>query len=127
MARIAFKLYDPSNSYTYNMEINPNDSGTPILKNNFTYMVPTASTDGPIISQGVRELRRLEYSGTLLTESQYNNMLLFSAREYPWHITDDLGRKFEVMNETFEPKRALAPYNPWRHDYTWSLVVIRSF
>ena len=127
MARVAFKLHDPDSSETYNMEINPNDSGTPTMRNTYNYQTPTAGTNGPIISQGVRELRKLDYSGTLLTENQYNQMLLFSAREYPWHITDDLGRKFAVMCESFEPKRIPSISHPWRHDYTWNLIVIKAF
>lgn len=59
MARVAFKFYDPDNAYTYNMEINPNDSGTPTMRNTYNYQTPTAGTNGPIISQGVRKLGRV--------------------------------------------------------------------
>ena len=126
MARIAFELYDPLNDYTYSMEVNPNSSNSLGSKSNYNYMAPTASIDGPIISQGMHEVRKLELSGSFLSENQYNQMLLFSARDYPWHLTDDLGREFRVICESFDPKRMKNQVYPWYHEYSWTLIVIET-
>lgn len=125
MARVAFRLRDPSNNYIYNMEINPLESNSPGVQANLNYMKPTASFSGPIIAQGLDEVQKLEFSGTILAENQFNNMLLFSALDYPWEVRDDLGRQWEVMCESFQPKRVKSLTYPWRHEYSWTLIVVR--
>ena len=50
------------------------------------------------------------FSGILLSESQYNDMVTWMNKEYPVTLTDDLGQASLVYLESLEYSRAPKPY-----------------
>ena len=124
MARVAWVLEDLVTNETYSWEINPKDLTLPRRKS-LSY-VATAAPGGRVVAyEGRDEPRKMTYSGTILTEEQYDNLTTWFEKRNLLKLTDDLGREYGVYITSFEIQRSFhsAQY-PWRHNYSGEMLLI---
>lgn len=108
---------DPVTSAGYTFIINPSEGGSPSYEKNIQYQ-NTAAPDGKVLSfEGRDNPKRLEFSGVLFTEAEYDAFVEWWDKRYQVVITDDLGRTFTILIESFVPKRERAVHSPWKHSY----------
>lgn len=124
MARVAWKLEDLSTSEAYYWEINPKDWSLPHRKN-LTYAT-TAAPGGRVVAfEGRDEPRKATYSGTVLTEGQYNNLVYWFSKRHQMKLTDDLGNEYFVYITAFDIQRSFHSATfPWRHSYNGEMLII---
>lgn len=121
---VKWQFYDPSLAETYVFAINPNEDGTPGYKKNFSYRATSAPNGNVVMFEGRADPRRGQFSGVLLDEAQLNALTLWYEKRSQITVTDDLGRTFSIVVESFEPKRRWSVSHPWRHDYSMSYVIV---
>lgn len=117
---IRWTFTDPTGATptTYLFEINPSDGGSPALKKNVIFK-NTAAPDGKtLIYEGRDDPATFTFSGTLLTQTQYNAFQTWFLKRQQILLTDDLGRSYYIYITAFTPKRTRAANNPWKHTYT---------
>lgn len=103
---------------SYEFEINPSDGGSPQYKKQIINR-STCATDGQVIVQEGRDQpNETSFSGTILTEEMYNEMVSWFNKRHQIKVTDDLGREFFIYITAFEPRRVRAVQHPWKHAYT---------
>lgn len=115
---VRWTFEDPVAMTTYTFEINPLDGGSPSRTKNFGTENTLAPGGNVVIYEGQRPILTQEFSGTILTQDHYVAFVVWWEKSYPIRITDDLGRTFDVVFESFEPKRVYSPSRPWKHTYT---------
>lgn len=130
MARIAWVFTDPTDASTYEFPINPNADGSLQYEKQINYKNTTAPDGKTLIYEGLDQPKATSFSGTILTEDQYNAMVLWFNKRHQIQLVDDLGRIFMIYITGFKPQRKLSRTYPWRHDYTvdytivdWSVVI----
>jgi hypothetical protein len=126
MARIAWRFEDPLDGSILYAQINPNDGASPTFQKTLTKMTTTAPGGAAttLVFEGSDAPIQFDFSGTLLTQDQYNFYYNAWAKRHPILLTDDLGRTFRVYFEAFNPKRVRSANYPWRHTYDATAVVI---
>lgn len=124
--RIGWKFEDPVEGTTEIMEINPNEGASPTYQKNLTKATSTAPGAGAqaLIFEGTDQPVQFDFSGIILTKTQYEFLYRAWSKRHPVRLTDDLGRTFTIYFETFSPTRKLSKTYPWRHEYHASTVVI---
>lgn len=124
MAVVKWRFEDPVLLETYIFEVNPNDGGSPQYAKNLIY-TNTSAPDGAVIAfEGREKPKVLEWSGILLTEDQFNAYVEWYLKKYQIIVTDDLGREFSVIIESFAPKRQRAVHYPWKHSYSVKATIV---
>lgn len=124
-ARVAWVLTDLSMATptTYSWEVNPKELSIPRRKN-ISY-ANTAAPGGRVLAyEGRDEARKLTYSGTILTEEQYNNLTEWFEKRNLLRLTDDLDREFGVYILSFDVQRVRSTRYPWRHSYSGEMLLI---
>lgn len=124
MAVVRWTFEDPVTSETYEFLLNPREGGTPTLEKNMVY-TNTAAPDGRVlVFEGRQRHQEGEFSGTVLTEEQYDAMVYWFGKRNQIYMTDDLGRTLTIYITRFEAKRIRAATVPWKHEYTCNYVVM---
>jgi hypothetical protein len=119
-----WSFFDPNTNTTYSFEINPNAGGSPGRSRKLTY-TPTASAQGKTLAfEGRADPQRCDFSGVVLTEAQYNAFDTWAQISNQVRITDDLGRQFWIVIESWLPKRERARHYPWKHSYEAKAVIV---
>lgn len=118
-----WNLWDPYLNENYRLEVNPNEEDID-RKRNFTFDKTASPLGTPVIYEGTADPAQITLSGTLLTEAQYNAMDAWSQKKYQFMVTDDLGRNRWMVSSEWQPKRKWAINHPWRHDWTWTLLLV---
>lgn len=127
MAFVRWTFYDPTVDETYQVEVNPKDGFTPGIERTFTKKPTSAPTEGRvIIFEGGRKPQDVEWTGTILTEAYLDALTDWAGRNHQIRVSDDLGRQFWILFESFVPKRAATRNYPWRHTYTAKATVFAS-
>jgi hypothetical protein len=115
---------DPATGDAYTFEINPNTDGSPQFKKTVTYQSTAAADGGLILFEGRDAATTLSFSGTILTQAQYNAMIRWFGKRHQVIFTDDLGRITTIYITAFSPKRKFTRSNPWRHEYSVEALVL---
>lgn len=116
-------LTDPQGNTT-TLEKNPEEGGSPEYAKTFTTDGTLEPNAGPaIIWQGQDEVPRSSVTGTILTESHYNQLLTWYRKDAELILVDDLDREFLIVLTAFRPKRPWSRH-PWRHGYTLDWLVL---
>lgn len=124
MAVVKWRFYDPVTLDEYIFEVNPNDGGSPQYAKNIVYS-NTSAPDGLVIAfEGREKPQTLEWSGILLTETQFNAYVEWYQKKYQVRVTDDLGREFFLIIESFSPQRQRAVHHPWKHSYNVKATIV---
>lgn len=121
---VRWDFYDPVEAETYELELNPNEGGSPSFKKTFTYANTSAPNGKTIIFEGQDEIQKLEWSGVILTQSHYDKYVEWYQKRRQIRITDDLGRVYWVYLEAFTPTRVRARSHPWKHNFQVTAVIL---
>lgn len=124
MARIAWTLTDPVTAATYDLEINPNQGGTPSYNKNIQYQA-TAAPDGKVLMfEGRDEPKTMSVSGVILSQTLLDALVTWYEKRYAIEVEDDLGRTFKIYITSFQPQREFSVSHPWRHSYTLEYTIL---
>lgn len=124
MAVTRWVFEDPVTLATYNFEVNPSDGGSPQYSKNISYSSTSAPGGKVIVFEGRDKPLTLEFSGVILTQAHYDAFVTWFQKRYQVNVTDDLGRQFSIIIESFSPKRERAVHSPWKHSYSVSATVV---
>lgn len=124
MAVVRWTLYDPVEIVTYTFGLNPNDGGSPQAKKRVNYQNTSAPDGMTLIYEGQDEVMQIPWSGTLLTQAEYEALWEWWDKRRQLLLTDDLGRQFWIYIQTFEPRRVRAATAPWKHTYSVTAVIL---
>lgn len=123
----SWTLYDPATLETWVMPINPDEMTSP-------YHVKQIRTAYGIKS-GLDRLRGFmtppqpkewQWSGVIRTQAHYEAYEEWAAKGGEIHVTDHLGRTWEVFIQAFEPEERKPTANvPWRYRYTVRCLLMR--
>jgi hypothetical protein len=119
-----WSFYDPFTTDTYTFEINPNDGGSRQFKRNFVFQATAAADGKTLVFEGRADPQTVDFSGTLLTEDQFNAFQTWWEKRNQILMTDDLGRTSWIVIQEFQPKRVRAVQWPWKHTYTVKATVV---
>lgn len=115
---------DPTASEIYTLLVNPDAGGSPQYKKNLFYQSTSAPGGKTLVFEGQDEVQEIEFSGTLIDESQLDNFVLWFDKRRQIMITDDLDREFWVYIKSFEPTRVRNVSHPFKHTWKVSAVVL---
>jgi hypothetical protein len=120
VARVAWTLTDNSTAtpVTYSFEVNPKQFELPGRTSKLTQSATTAPNGQTIVSQGVDEVARGSFTGSIRTEAQFNNVRTWVDKWYPLTLTDDQGSPWEVIVQNYKLQRVKTANNQWRYEYT---------
>lgn len=121
---VRWTFFDPTNGTTYAFAVNPSQGGSPIYRKTISFQNTLAPGGAVLIYEGQREAQTSEFSGTILEEAQYNEMVTWFNKRYQIRLTDDLNRVFYIYITEFTPRRERAFHYPWKHSYTVKYTVI---
>lgn len=124
MSVVRWSFYDPFTTDTYVFEINPNDGGSRQFKRNFAYQNTAAADGKTLVFEGRAQQQSVDFSGTLLTQAQFDAFQTWWAKGNQILMTDDLGRASWIVIEEFTPKRVRAVQYPWKHTYNIKATVV---
>lgn len=124
--RIGWKFEDPVEGTIEIMEINPNEGASPSYQKSLTKATTTApgAEARTLIFEGTDQPPQFDFSGVILTKSQYDFLYRAWSKRHPVRLTDDLGRTFTIYFESFAPTRKRSKTYPWRHEYQATTVVL---
>lgn len=121
---VRWQFYDPVTLQTLTFEINPDDGGSPAYAKTITYANTSAPNGAVLIFEGRDQVQKLEWSGTLLTQTHFTAYTTWWAKRYQVQLTDDLGRIFQIVVESFTPTRKRSALYPWKHTYKVVATVV---
>lgn len=120
-------LTDPTVPESWTMPINPDSMSSPFGTREMS------TSYGSLLGQ--RRLRTFltpasavqwEWSGVIRTKEHHDALEAWSRKPGKVHVTDHLGRTFEVLIASFEPTdRRPTPNVPWRLRYTMKTMLLR--
>lgn len=121
---VKWQFDDPVTLDSYTFDINPNSGGSPTNEKTINYE-STCAPDGKIIRyEGREKPQKLNFSGTLLEEDQYDAFLEWYNKHYQIKVTDDLGREFYIEIDVFNPTRENSYQYPWKHRYDIQATIV---
>ena len=124
MPVVRWEFEDPVTLDTYEFEINPSSGGSPAYQKSFQYQATAAEDGKTLIFEGRDQVQKINFSGTILTEEHFNAFITWWQKRYQVNITDDLGRTFSIVLESFTPTRERAVLHPWKHSYEVSATIV---
>lgn len=133
MARKPWNLYDPVTTEEYNWPVNPHtDNGSHgITKNTLfeSYAGLRQSATGEdridaIIGFAGMGPQAFSYSGIVYTFEQLEKLEEWASKSYAVILTDDLGRGFSVVFESFKLERVRSNKHQFKHAYTLTGFVL---
>lgn len=135
MSRVGWRLYDPIEDEEYYMPVNPyEDTGSHSVSVTLGFNVSAGmyrdslgnDRISTIIMSAQQSLEPFSYVGRTYNEIEHSKMEEWAAKDYPIHLSDDLGRQWLVVIESFAPRRLPTVKNkPYKHEYTLSGYVLQ--
>lgn len=119
---VKWKFNDTVAAQIYTFEINPSDGGSPSYKKNITFKNTAAPNGRTLIFEGRDEPVTFSFSGTILTQTQFEAFETWFLKRRQIIVTDDLNRSYSVYITSFDPKRVRASTAPWKHTYTCEAI-----
>lgn len=120
-------LSDPATSETWAMPINPDAMTSPFPGKSIVTAYGsrrgrrrprTVMTPPPIVEW--------EWEGVIRTEAHYDQLHTWATKGREVHVTDHLGRTWEVLLQAFIPEdRKPTPQTPWRMRYSMRSLILR--
>lgn len=127
--RVAWTLTDPTGATpaTYSWQINPAQASLNYSKSP-VYQISGGGTNAQenVIFEVQDAQQKLSFSGTVLTEEQYNEMILWFNKGNELLLTDDLGRGFVVYISNFSFQRKRSNDFPWYHTFSGEFLVVNA-
>lgn len=120
-----WEIKDLDTDDTIVVEVNPAEGGSPARRRNIKSKTTTAPDGDPIVYEGQAEPSEYKVSGSILTQSHFEQLwALVAPGSGPHEVTDDLGRVLTVVFSEFAPERVRSALNPWKHKYTMTGTVL---
>jgi hypothetical protein len=118
---VKWQFYDPDGEgTTYNFSINPDSySSDSVLRN---IKDEATSFGSRVFFEGRKTPRTFSFSGTILSEDQYNVLYAWANERRQIRLTDDLGFQNWIYIKSFNPTRQLKPNVPWYFTYSIEAV-----
>lgn len=104
-------------------EINPSDTNE-ISRTKSVLYKNTLPSMKSLIYEGNGPEKTFSWTGTTLTQSQYEAFIEWYNKEEQVRLMDDLGRIYMIYITDLEPKRERSPLYPWKHSYRMQAVVL---
>jgi hypothetical protein len=126
MPRIAWRWEDPTEGTVEFMSLNPNEGASPTYAKTLTKETTTApgGRGSVLIYEGADPPIEFSFTGTILTQQQYEFLERAWSKRHLLMLTDDLGRIFTLYLQNFTPRRVRSATYPWRHTYDATAVVV---
>lgn len=121
---VRWRFEDPVTAEVHTFSINPSEGGSPSFAKTFMTESTSAPDGKTLVMEGRDQVQRLSFSGTLLTEDDYNTFVEWFSKRRQIKITDDLSREYMVVFEAFTPNRQRAASRPWKHSYSVSAIIV---
>lgn len=116
-----FDLRDPD--ITYTMERNPRSWTNVFPPNDVTHEKVTAPDGQAITWEAAKRPWRMEFTGYLDTEEEYDALAFWSALRRRFWLVDHRNRAWLVTFEQFDAQARIVPNVPWAHNYTVKTVM----
>lgn len=124
MTVVRWSFYDPFTTDTYVFEVNPKEGGSRQFKRNFAFQATAAADGKTLVFEGRADPQSVDFSGTLLTQDQFDAFQTWWEKRNQILLTDDLGRTSWIVIQEFSPKRERAVHFPYKHSYTIKAIVV---
>lgn len=133
MARIPWYFHDPVLDETYAWPVNPSeDNGSNTISKASKFQVQagmhrnSAGIDdiSTIMMQGGKDLESFSYSGNIYNQQQLEAFEYWCEKDYAVELTDDLGRTWSVLIESFSTQRVRSNQNPYKHSYQMTGIIL---
>lgn len=115
---------DTATSTSYTWEVNANEGGVPSYKKNIVTKNTLAPGGKTLIYEGQDEPLTLNWTGTILTQTQYDAFVTWFQKRHQFQITDHLAITYWVYITEFVPTRQRAIHYPWKFSYTMSALIL---
>lgn len=111
----------------YQFEINPNDGAAPSRQKRTTQSSSSApgALGKPLLFEGRDDLDRFDFSGTLLTQAQFDALNEWYDKRYLVRVTDDFLIERNIYIEGVSFKRLRKHNHPWAHTFDVKALWIR--
>lgn len=133
--RTPWRFHDPRTSENYFLPVNPNEDQGGHGINKVTKYEAAASTyqdelgeirvNDVVMAGAPDDVVPFSYSGFIYTKDQYDGLVNWFAKDYPWEIRDDLGREFLIYVDKFSKERVRSRQYRWKHSYQFSGIVLQ--
>lgn len=124
MPVVRWLFEDPNTLDAYTFAVNPSEGGSPSYQKTFSTSTTSAPDGNVVLFEGRDAPQRFQFSGVLFTQAEFNAFVTWWEKRYQITVTDDLGRTFSIVIESFSPTRKRARSHPWKHDYQVTAVVV---
>lgn len=109
---------------SYTFEINPVDGGIPVFKKNVSTQNTLAPGGKVLLFEGQDQPQTVTWTGTLLTQTQYEAFVTWFQKRHQILVTDDRGVQMWVYITDFAPKRERAIHHQYKMSYTITAIVL---
>jgi hypothetical protein len=116
-----FDLRDHAVNYTFVR--NPSSWTNVYPPNDFTHDKTTAPDGQPLTWQAASRPWRMEFSGWLDTQAEYEDLLFWSQLRRRLWLIDHRNRAWLITIEQFDAQAQVKPNLPWAHQYTVKTLV----
>lgn len=133
--RVPWSLYDPELDEIYYLPVNPyDDAGSHAINKQVAFETASgfyqdslgADHVGTIASIGQPDLELFNYTGKTYQQTDHEALESWVAKDYPVHLTDDLGRSWVVLLENFSVRRLrTTKRTPFKHEYSLTGFIIQ--
>lgn len=110
--------------YLYELNINPNEGGSPSIQKQFAISSNLGPNRGAIVQEGQSTPAEMSFSGVILTQEHFEALEMWFDKRIMIEIVDDLGRTFRGIFSTWNPSRVRRAFNPWYHTYQATFTVV---
>lgn len=121
---VKWNFTDLSTSDTQDFEINPNEGGEVELAKNITTQGTVAPGGKTVLFEGAPVVPTISFSGTILTQSQFDMFNGWFFVNHQLQLTNDLGQVLNIYITKFTPKRVRAANVPWKMTYTVEAIIV---
>jgi len=119
----------PGGAGTWTFEVNPNDYTGPTRKKNITFSSCAGPDGNLLLAEGREQPVTIQFSGTLLTNTQWYELFAWMNVSHPVYLTTDLNEQLTIYITGLQFKRQARTGSnqryPWRHDFTVDAYLIQ--
>lgn len=110
---------------SYQLTPGPTTAETPrIDKKAVRYSHVRSSDSKTLMYVTAGDVQEIVFTGSILTQAQYDAFEDWAALRDPWVIRDDMFREWSVVTKSYTPRRIQKADTPWYHTYTWTFTVL---
>jgi hypothetical protein len=119
-------FYDVRNPEdTWTLQRNPKSWSNMLPPNNFTEDSAIAPDGQPLTWEGGSQPWRMEFTGWIDDEDEYNRFVFWSSLRRRLWLIDHRNRAWLLTFEDFDATALIKPNLPWAHDYTAKTVIFK--